>query len=334
MALFSSDIHDVVESRMFSDYAVYMHANEQTTFRVMSKQFSGPKAGLSVNFESIYADQVERLLPKLRGDNSAGRSIYIRPNDVRWVFLDLDNSSYSSFGEIPIIPDIPFSFGIQTAAKNHQLWFYIANVRNVEQQVACVRYLARLYNEKHGLVFDNGAMRSNQIGRCPGFRITKPGRERFWCTFSHGSDMGRFNLTLPLDEILFQDPSPNKRKLEPNRSDFVQIGNKSAADFGRCMTALIRSDGTISIPAQLSTLRNFSEHVPIDGDKENYYALTVANARLRWAKAHYPECVANGSYEIVMHGKAPKGYVYPGGELKPLALHPITNVPRYNANKF
>ena len=324
MATFST-LAEVVSSGQFSDYMRYMDRNEQGGFRLMTKEY---KQGRSINMPTVSRADVSYLTPKLRTDNTNGRSVFLRPVDRRWVLLDLDDSGYDEFDSIPIIPDLPFSFGVRTSRTSFNLWFYVTNVDTDAQQVDVQRFISSRYYEAHGLRFDPGAMRAGQIGRSPGFRNTKPGRDRFWVSFHRARGDGRFNLTVPMPDVLFQFAATNKRKHEGEPVPEVKVasagdGSGSGADFGRCMTLLFRSKGTVSIPAMTSTLRNFSSHrLKPGGDRENYFRLTVANARLMWGLRNLAVATQHGHFEIFMGHIPPVGYAYPGGGVKPASLAP------------
>lgn len=311
---------NVRSSSLFEEYLKYMTDNEVSEFRVMSKEFV---RGRSLNYPRQSTEQVRAQLPKLRSDNVNGRSVYIRPTGKQWVFLDIDQSGYADFDELPLLPEFPYTFAIETSNSSWQLWFYVVNVDTDDVQVAVVKFLARQYANRTDLRADPGAARANQIGRAPGFRNTKPGRDRFWVKFHYPEDYGRLNLYLPLDEIVFQFgelPPPGKRKApEPKPAPGSGDRSGSGADFGRCMMLLRKHEGDVSIPAMTSTLRNFSSHEPKDGKtKEEYYMLTVANARLRWA-FDFQNIVRErfgGRFECVMD-PVPAGYKYAGGQPKP-----------------
>ena len=308
-------------SQLFDDYMRYMRDNEVYHFRVLSKDH---KKDLSINHPKLNRTQVNGLLSKLRGDNTNGRSIYIRPTDRRWLFLDLDSSPFDDPSQIPIIETQSWSFALHTSATSFQLWFYVENLDSDEQQVAVGKYLAAQYFDRYGLEFDKGAGRAGQIGRAPGFRNQKPFRNHFWTTFTRPSDNGRFSLRLPLSEIVYQYgvAAPGQKR----KADAVEkpaSGNndrsRSGADFCRCMSRLRATDGHASVAQMVSTLANFSTHKPTRGETpDEYYRTTVANARLKWALGNMPlvENVFGGSYATV-EGDPPPGFKYPGGRPKP-----------------
>ena len=106
MATFST-LAEVASSGQFSDYMRYMDRNEQGRFRLMTKEY---KQGRSINMPTVSRADVTSMTPKLRSDNTNGRSVFLRPVDRRWVLLDLDDSGYDDFDSIPII-----GFGTCTA---------------------------------------------------------------------------------------------------------------------------------------------------------------------------------------------------------------------------
>ena len=70
------------------------------------------------------------------------------------------------------------------------------------------------------------------------------------------------------------------------------------------------------------TLRNFSAHTPTRGETpEEYYMLTVGNARLKWAINNMPlvENEHGGTYQTI-EGDPPAGFKYPGGKPKPTVV--------------
>ena len=72
-----------------------------------------------------------------------------------------------------------------------------------------------------------------------------------------------------------------------------------------------------------STLRNFSSHGVKPGvDRENYFRLTVANARLMWGTRNLALATKHGHFELFMGDSPPVGYQYAGGAAKPVSLAP------------
>lgn len=137
---------------------------------------------LSRNRAEVSADELIRILPSLMADSQARcLNLFFRPNDPRFVFLDIDRMNAPRWVSIlrefmdrgtgywgtarpfyeRILPFLIVNSSKSGNTTNNNVWFYCPQIRDWDEYTVVAKYLAARFDGDHG------SAQQKQIGRMP-----------------------------------------------------------------------------------------------------------------------------------------------------------------------
>lgn len=144
----------------------FKHFNPNITFNV--REVAIKKGGVSRSYDKVKPQDLDKYLK-----NKHTHNIYFRPEDPRFVLVDLDNKPLMFMEKLNRqIWDWCFIL-YQTSALNYQAWAFVRNVKTWKQYIEVGNWLAGYLDA------DKKAVKSKQVGRLPGSINHKPHKNRY-----------------------------------------------------------------------------------------------------------------------------------------------------------
>lgn len=159
-----------------------------------------------------------RNYPRLQQKNEQGYNIYFRPNDTRFILLDIDNISIprwrTTYGEITgrgqrsahgssmVRTQQKFKafLILETSPHHFQAWFYCSKCDTWDKYKKIAKKLALKFRG------DMGSTKSKQVGRLPRFTRYKTGKNPSEVKLIYFNTKNKINLTTQEFNRIIDDP--------------------------------------------------------------------------------------------------------------------------------